>query len=91
MFCRKKPPGAKHEEVAKLVEPGLFDKLRALVAISRAAIALDRRNTGGAVSRVTVLQVPTVLSYMTMWYVLHCPQQLGCRCQAAPHALSHGV
>ena len=48
---RKKPPSLKHDEVARLT-PEMFEKLKALVAISRMAIALERRNTGGSVAQV---------------------------------------
>jgi len=54
-YHRKKPPSAKHEEVARLAPQDLA-VLKALVAIARLAIALERRNTAGNVAAVTVLQ-----------------------------------
>lgn len=53
-MCSKKPPSSKHEEVARLT-PQRQAALRALVAVARLAIALERRNTGGTVASVAVL------------------------------------
>lgn len=60
----KKPPSSKHEEVARLT-PQRQASLRALVAIARLAIALERRNTGGVASVAVLHDEASVVLVVT--------------------------